>query len=132
MLLTPTYHVFDLYKVYQDATSLPVDLKSPWYGKEAVAIPSVSASAVRDSAGKIHIGLVNLDPNNAVAVTAKIAGMASGAVAGRVITAPAMNAVNTFEQPRVVTAQAFRDARMEGDVLKVTLPAKSVVMLDGQ
>jgi alpha-N-arabinofuranosidase len=132
MLLTPTYHVFDLYKVYQDATSLPVTLKSPWYSKEAIAIPSVSASAVRDSAGKIHVGLVNLDPNQPVTVTAKIEGIPAGAVSGRVITAAAMNAVNTFEQPRAVTAVAFGDARVEGDVLKVTLPAKSVVMLDGR
>jgi alpha-N-arabinofuranosidase len=132
MLLTPTYYVFDLYKVYQDATSLPVELMSPWYSIGAVSIPAVSASAVRDAAGKIHIGLVNLDPNNTLTVTAKIVGMPAGAVSGRVITASAMNAVNTFERPRVVTAVGFRDARVEGDVLKVTLPAKSVVMLDGQ
>jgi alpha-N-arabinofuranosidase len=132
MLLTPTYHVFDLYKAYQDATSLPIELKSPWYSREAVAIPAISASAVRDAAGKIHIGLVNLDPNNAIAVTAKVGGMAAGAVSGRVITAAAMNAVNTFERPEVVKALPFGDARMEGGVLKVTLPAKSVVMLDGQ
>ncbi len=132
MLLTPTYHVFDLYKSYQDAKSLPVELKSPWYSKDGVAIPAVSASAVRDTAGKIHIGLVNLDPNNAVAVTAKISGIGAGGVSGRVITAGAMNAVNTFEQPGVVKAAAFGGARMEGEVLKVTLPAKSVVMLDGK
>jgi alpha-N-arabinofuranosidase len=132
MLLTPTYHVFDLYKAYQDATSLPIELNSPWYSREAVAIPAISASAVRDVAGKIHIGLVNLDPHNAIAVTAKIGGMAAGAVSGRVITAAAMNAVNTFERPEVVKALPFGDARMEGGVLKVTLPAKSVVMLDGQ
>ena len=47
MLLTPTYYVFDLYKVYQDATSLPIELKSPWYSKEAVAVPAISASAAR-------------------------------------------------------------------------------------
>jgi alpha-N-arabinofuranosidase len=92
----------------------------------------VSASAVRDAAGKIHVGLVNLDPNNPLTVTAKVIGMPAGAISGRVITAPAMNSVNTFEQPRVVTAAEFRDARIDGDVLKATLPAKSVVMLDGQ
>ncbi len=29
MLLTPTYHVFEMYKVHHDATRLPVDLLSP-------------------------------------------------------------------------------------------------------
>src|SRR4029079_14541327 len=31
MLLTPTYHVFDLYKVHQDAKYLPVKFVSPDY-----------------------------------------------------------------------------------------------------
>ena len=31
MLLTPTYHVFEMYKVHHDATRLPVDLLSPRY-----------------------------------------------------------------------------------------------------
>src|ERR1051326_3139815 len=31
ILLTPTYYVFDMYKVHQGATSLPIELKSPDY-----------------------------------------------------------------------------------------------------
>ena len=130
MVLTPTYHVFDLYKVYQDATSLPVELTSPYYHKDAVAIPAVSASAVRDAGGAIHIGLANADPNRAIAVSAKIAGAQPAGVSGRIVTAPAINSVNTFEKPSTVAPAAFSGARMEGGTLSVTLPAKSVVMLD--
>ena len=132
MVLTPTYHVFDLYKVYQDATSLPVELKSPWYHKDGVAIPAVSASAVRDQAGAIHVGLVNADPNHAVAVAAKLTGASPAAVSGRIVTAPAINTVNTFESPAAVAPANFSGARIEGGVLNVALPAKSVVMLDLQ
>jgi alpha-N-arabinofuranosidase len=130
MVLTPTYHVFDLYKIYQDTASLPVDLQSPWYSKDGSVMPAVSASAVRDSAGAVHIGLVNSDPNHSVAVTAKISGMTASAVNGRVLTAQAINATNTFEQPSSVTPTPFHEAHVAGDTLQVVLPAKSVVMLD--
>jgi alpha-N-arabinofuranosidase len=132
MVLTPTYHVFDLYKVYQDGTSLPVEVKSPWYSKERWALPSVSASAVRDSAGKVHIGLANTDPNQTVSVTAKLAGLPTSSVSGRIVTGQAINAYNSFGQPPAVAPAAFQGARLEGDVVRVQLPAKSVVMLDLQ
>lgn len=132
MVLTPTYHVFDLYKAYQDTTSLPIELKSPWYNKDGWTIPAVSASAVRDSESRIHTGLVNTDPNKPVAITAKIAGMSATGVSGRIVTARAINAINTFDQPSNVTAAPFRDAQVAGDTLKVVLPPKSVVMLDLQ
>ena len=130
MVLTPTYHVFDLYKVYQDTTSLPIELKSPSYNKDAWTLPAVSASAVRDSDGKIHIGMTNTDPNNAVTITARISGMTAAGVSGRIVTARAMNAINTFDHPSTVTPAPFHDAQVAGDSLKVVLPAKSVIMLD--
>ena len=132
MVLTPTYHVFDLYKVYQDTTSLPVELQSPSYSKDSWTIPTVSASAVRDSAGKIHIGLANADPNRAVTVTAKISGTTASGVTGRIVTAPAINSYNTFDRPSTVAAAAFDGARVDGGALKIVLPPKSVVMLDPQ
>jgi alpha-N-arabinofuranosidase len=133
MVLTPTYHVFDLYKSYQDTVSLPVEVKSPWYHKDSSAIPAVSASAVRDTAGVVHVGLVNTDPNRAVTVTARIDGLKGQVkVSGRIVTASAVDAVNTFEKPSLVAPAAFTNAQIGGGVLKTVLPAKSVVMLDVQ
>jgi alpha-N-arabinofuranosidase len=130
MVLTPTYQVFALYRPWQDATALPIELKSPWYHKDQWAIPAVSASAVRDTAGQVHVALVNLDPNREVAVSARLAGLAATSVSGQVITAPAMDAVNSFDQPNRVAPAPFGGASMKGDSLAVTLPPKSVVMLD--
>lgn len=130
MVLTPTYHVFEMFKAYQDATELPVELKSPWYNKDASTVPAVSASAVRGQDGQVHIALVNVDPNHEVAVTAKLPGLTAGAVSGRVLTAPALSAHNTFDQPAVVKPAAFQGASLAAGLLKVALPAKSVVMLD--
>src|SRR5690348_6557242 len=46
MVLTPTYHVFEMFKSYQDGTALPVEIQSAWYNKDGSTLPAVSASAV--------------------------------------------------------------------------------------
>ena len=128
MVLTPTYHVFELYKAYQDATSLPVELKSPFYNKDAWTIPAVSASAVRDAEGKVHAGLTNADPNRSINL--QITGWKGTRVSGRIITATTMDARNTFEKPAALTPAKFEGAELRNGTLHVLLPPKSVVMLD--
>ncbi|CAN5248299.1 alpha-L-arabinofuranosidase C-terminal domain-containing protein [soil metagenome] len=132
MVLTPTYYVFEMYKPYMDATVLPIEIDAPWYGKDKWTMPAVSASAVRDKAGKVHVGLSNLDPNTAHGVSVKLAGLSATTVSGHVLTASAMNALNSFAAPDTVKPVPFSDARIDADVLTVTLPPKSVVMLDLQ
>lgn len=126
MLLTPTYHVFEMYKSFQDATALQVEVTTPLYNM----MPSIHASAVRDNSGKTHIALVNIDPARAVATT--VSGVTGSAVTGRVLTATAINAHNTFDKPDAVKPAAFSGAKLSGGELQVELPAKSVVMLDIQ
>ncbi len=129
MVLTPTYHVFAMYKPYMDGTVLPIDIKSPWYNKDQWTMPAVSASAVRGKDGLIHVGLANLDPNRPTTITATLDGVSAGTVTGQVLTADAMNALNAFDKPDTVVPVAFTGARIEGGTLTVTLPPKSVVML---
>lgn len=64
MLLTPTYHVFDLYQVHQDATLIPLNIQSKDYQFNNQKIKAINASASKDKNGAVHISLVNLDPNN--------------------------------------------------------------------
>ena len=47
MLRTPTYWVFEMFKVHQGGTFLPVELQSPDYAFGPEKIPMVSASATR-------------------------------------------------------------------------------------
>jgi alpha-N-arabinofuranosidase len=130
MVLTPTYWVYDLYKPFQGATSLPVELNSPAYTVGKSSVPAVSASAGRDTAGVVHLALVNLDPNTSATVTVKLSGAAGKTVKGRVLTAATMGAHNTFAAPNAVKPAAFTGATIKGDVLTATLPAKAVVVLD--
>jgi alpha-N-arabinofuranosidase len=46
-----------------------------------------------------------------------------------VLTAPAMNAHNTFAAQDAVQPTVFGGAAVKGDTLEVKLPAKSVVVL---
>ena len=130
MVLTPTYWVFDLYKVHQDATLLPLHVASDAYTFNGQSVPAVSASASKDKDGRIHITLVNLDPNRGRTVQVDIRGQRVTSVGGRVLTAAAMNADNTFEQPNAVQPVDFQGARLAGGVLTLDLPSKSVVVVE--
>jgi len=130
MILTPTYWVYDLYKPFQGATALPVEVNSPAYTLGKASVPAVTASAGRDAGGVIHLALVNLDPNRPATVTVKLSGVTGKAVEGRILTAPTMAAHNTFAAPDVVKPAAFKGATLKGDTLTVVLPSKAVAVLD--
>ena len=130
MVLTPTYHVFEMYKVHQGATALPVDVAAPDYAQGAARIPGVSASASRDASGRIHLSLINTDPNRPVRVACAIAGAQPKSASGRVLTAATMQAHNTFESPEAVKPAPFSDFTLTGGTLAVTLPSKSVAMIE--
>ena len=129
MILTPTYHVFDMYKVHQDATLLPVELECGDYQFGDEKIPTLNVSASRDKTGKIHISLCNLDPKNSAEIICKLRGAKGQNASGLILTADAITAYNTFDNPEIISTTAFRDFKLKGDILKVTLPSKSVVVL---
>ena len=130
MILTPTYHVFDMYQVHHDTTYVPVDLITDKYsfgGRKA--LPAVSASASRDSDGRMHLSLVNLDPHVAVDVEARIQRRSFSSVSGRILTANAIDDHNTADAPNAVQPTEFTAATLNDSSLKVQLPSKSVVVL---
>jgi alpha-N-arabinofuranosidase len=129
MLLTPTYHVFDLYKVHQDATWLPIQINTPDYVLGDIKIPAVNASASRDKNGVIHISLVNLDPSKKITVTVGMSNINWQLVEGQQLTSPSFTDHNTFEKPNTVVPQKFTGAKKQGADLVVELPSKSVVLL---
>jgi len=130
MLRTPTYWVYEMFKVHQGGTVLPVELQSPDYALGSDKIPMLSASATRAAGGSaVHLSLTNSNPSQAATLTVKLAGFAPKSVAGRVLTAPAMTAHNTFAAPNAVQPAAFAGATLRGETLEVRLPAKSVVVL---
>ena len=130
MILTPTYHVFEMYTVHHDAKLLPSEIQSADYQSGADKLPQVNASASRDPAGKIHVTLCNLDPKNAAEVACDLQGAQAAKVSGRILTAPEMNAHNTFDKPDTLKTADFAGARIVSGGFAATLPAKSVVVLE--
>lgn len=130
MVLTPTYHVFRMFRVHQEARLLKSDLKCEDYVFGDRGIPAVSGSASLDNEGKMHISLANLNPNKAIVLNCPIIGDTYKKVSGEVLTADAINAHNTFEAAEKVKPAAFSGHSYKNGVLTVTLPAKSVVVLE--
>ncbi|WP_158913840.1 alpha-N-arabinofuranosidase [Caulobacter sp. S45] len=130
MVLTPSYYVFDMYKGFQDATAYPVQVKTSDYSYAGFTVPEVQASAAKGADGVVHVALVNLDPHRSADVAVALQGASLKTVAGRVLTGPAINSINTFEHPGLVKPVVFAGAKLEGGALKAVLPPKSVVVLD--
>jgi alpha-N-arabinofuranosidase len=132
MILTPTYHVFDMYKVHQDAELLAVDSDFGTYEYNHETLPQVTASASKNADGKIHVSLCNIDHLNESALELELRGFdisKAAAVTGTIITADRMNAHNTFEQPDAVKPAEFTDVKVENHKLAIKLPPMSVVTL---
>ncbi len=130
MVLTPTYWVFDMYKANENAMMIPVKINSAKYTFDGSSIPAVNASASVDSAGKVHISLVNVDPNSAQKITFRFDRFKGDRISGKVLTADKMNAHNTFDDPNAVVPKEFTGYKLENDsVMTVTMPPMSVVVL---
>jgi len=130
MLLTPTYHIYDLYQVHQDATLIPLSLESPDYEYGDQSLPALSASASRDAEAKTHITLVNIDPETDIDLSIDLGEIKAKKVSGRMLSAPEINSHNTFEDPERVIPVEFRGAKIRQGVLELAVPSKSVVVLE--
>jgi alpha-N-arabinofuranosidase len=130
MLVTPTYHVMEMYTVHHDAILLPVTLRGGGsYALGANSLPAVSASASRDGKGVIHVSLVNIDIHHAQDVVMDIRGAAPSSVSGRILVSGKVQDHNTFDEPAHVKPAGFKGARLDGSGVHVQLPPCSVVVL---
>lgn len=130
MILTPTYHVMEMYNVHQDATYLPVTLKSNDYKVGDEKLPAVSVSASKDKNGLTHISLVNIDLKNAQDITIDVSKYNLTSVTGRILSSGKVQDHNTFENPDKVKPASFNAGTIKNNLLRVKLPACSVVVLE--
>ncbi len=144
MVLTPTYHVFEMYTPFQEATYLPLDLQteiiavSKAYFKEKEGAkdagyrpcPMLSASAAKTQDGSIVLALTNVSLDKDQTVTVSLDGFKAKSVSGRILTSKKADDYNDFQHPDHVQPQAFSGAKLAKDgSLSVAMPAKSVVVL---
>lgn len=130
MIVTPTYHVMEMYKVHQDAQLIPIELQSDTYKYGEEEIPAISASASKDKKGRVHISVVNIDPKAKKKVSLDLGGIKAKHLTGRILTTNNLREHNTFEQPNTVLPKEYKDAKLKDNQLEIDIPAHSVIVLE--
>lgn len=130
MVLTPTYYVFKMYAPHQNATVVPVNVETstrvvPGNRGERI-VPTVSATASRKD-GEMNITLSNIDIDKDVEVNIPLGKGKYSIEGAEILTAANIADYNDFGQPEKVTLKPFKGAKIKGDEVILTLPAKSVV-----
>lgn len=129
MVLTPTYHVFNMYKAHQDAQLVESSLVSKEIGlEEGVSVPNLHESVSVGKDGKLHITINNLSVSEAYEVESVIADTIISSVKATILTGK-FNAYNTFEQPDVVKTVEFNDFKITDKGISFVIPACSVLHL---
>ncbi len=125
MILTPTYHVFDLYRPFMEATPFPATVSSAEYRFGDVRLPLVDVSAARTRDGKIVLAIVNTDPHRAVTVRTSLPGTAAS---GRILASDRMDAHNSFDAPNTLVPKPF-SGTVENGRLVFQMPAMGVAVV---
>lgn len=125
LVLTPTYHVFEMYKGHQNAKHLESYVETvPVGGTDKV--PSLHISASQREDGRVLVTVANLDDTAPAPFDCAVTGLGKiGTVTGRVLTGP-RDACNTFDAPEQVKPAALEDIRLTQDGFIASLPACSV------
>jgi alpha-L-arabinofuranosidase len=130
LLLTPSYHVFEMYSAHQGATLVPVHIQSEAYAHGEYSVPVVSASASLDGEGRLHLTMSNANPHQGTTVKINLGGMRARQVQGRALQGDTMNAHNTFEAPDRVKPRQYNGASLSGETLEIHLPKMSVAAFE--
>ncbi len=128
MLLTPTYHVFDLFKGHQDATLLPVDFEE--CAGETEGAPKVTVSASQGKDGVVRVTLTNISLDQSEPVSIELSGFAARNVRAMAMYDGLRDAHNTFDKPDRVAPRPLEGVQLKGSVLTGELPPASVVLVE--
>jgi alpha-N-arabinofuranosidase len=130
MTLTPTYHVFDMYKVHQDAIMIPSVLETDSISTDRGNIPNLSVSSSLDKNGRIHITVCNLSATDDESLICNLYAFSVKSCEGQILTADKLNAHNTFDDPDKVVVNSFNDFKIGKDKIEINVPKHSVIALE--
>src|SRR6476659_2457995 len=130
LVLTPTYHVMEMYNVHQDAALIPMEITSNDYILGDKKLKAVSASASRDKNGVVHISLTNIDAHNNQDVTIDISSLKVKTVTGRILQSAKLQDHNSFDDPTKIKPAVFNGAGISGTSLNLKMPPFSVIVLE--
>jgi alpha-L-arabinofuranosidase len=132
MILTPTYHVMQMYSVHQEAKLLPITINSPLYTYNGQSLPALSASASKDKNGLVHISLVNIDSKKENKIEIDITALGIKNVSGTVLASSKLQDHNSFDNPTKIQPVVFKGFEIKNGKLEIIIPPFSVIMLEGK
>lgn len=131
MILTPTYHVMNMYKVHQDATLIPLSFDSPMYTYNEESLPALTVSASKDDNEKVHISFTNIDTKNGTSISIDLNELDVKNMTGSLLSSKNLQDHNSFENPNKIEPKDFKDFKFKKGMLEVTVPPFSVLVLEG-
>lgn len=131
MVLTPTYHVFDLFKGHQDSTLIESYVQQDLTGTEEASVPALHVSASERADGKIHVTVVNLSADVPQQLQFMLDGRSFSSAKARYIAGD-INNHNQFGQAPQVEIKSMSDLKVKDNCLHMHLPACCVaeIVLD--
>ncbi|OGU44991.1 MAG: hypothetical protein A2000_12245 [Ignavibacteria bacterium GWB2_36_8] len=130
MVLTPTYHVFDMYKVHQDAVMIPISLETDSIDTDQGKIPALHISSSLDKDGKIHITACNLNAEENEKLVCSFNSFTVRSASGQILTSDKLNAHNTFDEPDNVGIKPFDDFKTSENKIEINVPKHSVIAVE--
>jgi len=131
IVLTPTYHLFRMYNVHQDASFVPVEYStSQIKSKSGRELPSLSVTASRDSEGRMHVSIANPIADKEQQLTLEFDSLRPGEVSGEILQAEHLDDYNDFGVEPKVAPKEFKGAKKIGKSIRLTIPAASVITLE--
>ena len=120
---TPTYHVFELYKGHRGGQLLPAQ----WESGEAGGLPRLSGSA-SIKRGVVTLTIVNTGARSPVEATIKLPASPIESALAQQMSAPALSACNSFDEPETVAPHGVEISVSENE-LTCACPPASVTAL---
>lgn len=131
MLLTPTYYVFKMYKVHQEAKLLKTNVVSHNYVYGTERVSAINVSASQDKEGKIHATIVNFNPGKEISTNVFLNGFKIKHIKGEVLTSRLYSDYNSFENPGKIVTSSFNGfKKTDANTISVKMPPLSVVALE--
>ena len=127
MVLTPTYHVFDLYQGHMDARQLDCFVEAETVGEGEFTMTGVTASA-SEKDGKVTLTLSNLKADEGEEVVIRLKDETIAKAEGRILTGR-MDQYNDFGKEEKLKVEPFTGFSIRDGSLTVKLPACSVAEL---
>ncbi|WP_160685799.1 alpha-N-arabinofuranosidase [Clostridium sp. C2-6-12] len=127
MILTPTYHVFNMYKCHQEATLVESYIDTKNIGiEEENQVPNLHESVSVDAEGRINITINNLSVSEAYDIQGILVDREVKAVKATVLTNE-MGAYNTFDEPETVKPEEFKDFKITDKGIDFKIPKCSII-----